>query len=166
MRSIYKVKGRSFINFDTLVSDSNYIEESLTSGTNIWLTCSQDVKHKHFDTYKISSRSSDIYKNLIQLPGLRKYYCVCSFMKNIYVLGGNINGISSNTCLRYNTGINKWKYITNLNNSRRYMACRVFEGNVVVSGGISSWKGDLKSVEAYDYHEIKWTHLPDMNDIR
>ena len=166
LRSIYKVNGPSFVNVATLISDSNYIEESLTSGSNIWLTCSQNIKHKTFETYKISSRSSDLNKNLIQLPGLRNYYCICSFMKNIYVFGGNINGMSSNTCLKYNTRSNIWKYITNLNNSRRHMACTVFESKVVVSGGISSWKGVLKSVEAYNHHENKWTHLPDMINER
>ena len=40
------------------------------------------------------------------------------------------------------------------------VACTVFEGKIVVSGDINS--NVLKSVEAYDYYENKWTNLTNM----
>ena len=39
--------------------------------------------------------------------------------------------------------------------------CSTFTGKIIVSGG----KG-LKPVESFDHHENKWTHLPDMLEIR
>ena len=43
-------------------------------------------------------------------------------------------------------------------------ACIVFEGKIVITGGIRSGSVlDLfKSVEAYDYHDNSWSFLPDM----
>ena len=46
-------------------------------------------------------------------------------------------------------------------------ACTVFESKIVVTGGSSrSESSRLKSVEPYDYHDNKWTYLPDMKDKR
>ena len=67
LRSIYKVKGPSFTNVDTLVSDSNCIEESLTSGCSIWLTCYHGTKKESSDTFKMSPRSNYMAK-LDKLP--------------------------------------------------------------------------------------------------
>ena len=54
-----------------------------------------------------------------------------------------------------------WNKIADLNVARDCAACTVFEGKIVVTGGKSSWY-QLRSVEAYDYKEKKWTFLPDM----
>ena len=48
-----------------------------------------------------------------------------------------------------------------MNEERLDPACAVYEGKIVVSGGMF-----LKSVESYDYHENNWTHLPDMIEKR
>ena len=46
-------------------------------------------------------------------------------------------------------------------NVKRYEStCTIFEGKIVVSGGLNN--GSLKSVEAYDNYEDKWTYLPDL----
>ena len=41
--------------------------------------------------------------------------------------------------------------------SRKCAACTVFEGKIVVSGGV-----DFNSVESYDYYENKWDYFPSM----
>ena len=45
-----------------------------------------------------------------------------------------------------------------MNQVRFNGACTVYEGKVVAAGG--SYTNAYKSVEAYDYYENKWTHLP------
>ena len=48
-----------------------------------------------------------------------------------------------------------------MNEERSDAACTVYEGKIVVIGGKY-----LKSVEAYDCYENKWTYLPDINEER
>ena len=48
-----------------------------------------------------------------------------------------------------------------MNHYRAFAACTVFEGKIVVSGGMHTVH--LKSVEAYDHYENKWNFLPNMN---
>ena len=138
----------------------------MTSGSSVWITCSPDTIMKNSDAYKTSSRSYELSNSLVQLPDKRKNYCVCSFMKCIYVVGGRFTYQSKKTCLKYTTIDSKWKSIANLNNSRTFASCTVFEGKIVVSGGVLNRHKRFKSVEAYDHHENKWTYLPDMINER
>ena len=93
----------------------------------------------------------------------RSRYCVCSFMQKLIVIGGCKDCDTLNSCMAYDIKTNKWTYIASMNVSRKDTSCTVFQGKVVVTGGwIRSSFRYLKSVEAYCFHENKWTQLPDM----
>ena len=165
-KGIFKVKSPNLTHFESLVSNSKYIEESLTFGSSIMIICNQETKKQSFDDLKMCSSSYDLSNNLVQLPDTRYNYCVCSFMKNHYVIGGIVKFQRERTCLRYTTRNSKWENISNLCNARSCAACTVFEGKIVVSGGASdNWKGS-NSVETYDHHDDKWTCLPDRIEER
>ena len=67
----------------------------------------------------------------------------------------------------YDINISKSNKIADLNLARHGVACAVFEGKIVVTGGYDYKQGtELKSVEAYDYYDNKWTYLPDMIEER
>ena len=84
-------------------------------------------------------------------------------MGKLYLIGGYIKRSckSPNSCCTYDINTNTWNEIADLNVPRFHAACTVFEGKIVVTGG-KNYCPNLKSVEAYDYHENKWTFLPDM----
>ena len=92
----------------------------------------------------------------------RSRYCACSFMQNIILIGENLNKKTLNSCMAYDIKTNKWTPIVLMNESRENSSCTVFQGKVVTGGWIRSFFSDLKSVEAYCFHENKWTQLPDM----
>ena len=81
-------------------------------------------------------------------------FCICSFKKNLYVID------ATGRFFVYNLKNDKWIQKNKTKQRRGYAACTVFEGKIVVTGNY------LKSVEAYDYYENKWTYLPDMNKER
>ena len=94
-------------------------------------------------------------------------YCVCYFMSKLYLIGGWINSSHEclNSCHTYDINSQALNKVANLNKARDCAACTVFKGKIVVTGGESDWS-TLKSVEAYDYFENKWTYLPDMIEER
>ena len=98
----------------------------------------------------------------------RMFYCIPSFMSKFYFIGGWINSSrkSISSCYTYDINSNTRNKIADLNVARDCAACTVFEGKVVVTGGANYVQGKLKSVEAYDYYEDKWTYLPDMIEAR
>ena len=64
----------------------------------------------------------------------------------------------------YNFELNKVSKLTDMNKSKYYAACTVFEGKIVVTGGKKylPLNHAYISVEAYDDYENKWTYLPNM----
>ena len=109
LNRIDKLKSPNFTSFDTLVSlksKSFNMEKTLNSGSSIWVTCNQETKKETIDDFKkMAAKSYDLSNNLLQLPDISYRYCVCLFMKNIYVMGGGncINHNDSKTCLKYTT---------------------------------------------------------------
>ena len=102
------------------------------------------------------------WKSTTQFLNMRYDFSVCSFKQNLFVIGGNYNYkrlLSS--CLKYDVKLNKWSNIANMNENRTELACTVFDGKIVISGGSKlveiEYFEDLKSVEAYDYLENMWT---------
>ena len=100
---------------------------------------------------------ADMYDN-------RHDFCACSFMDNIYVIGG-LDGEVIDSCLEFNTKNHEWKEVDWLHEERALAACSAFEGRVVVTGGYS--RGDrLDSVEVYDHVADEWSSMPHMNEER
>ena len=106
-------------------------------------------------------------------------YCVCSFMEKLVLIGGKDKwGEYNKACMFYDKHNDKWTYIADMMEGRANAACTVFEGKVVVCGGRreetlidEAFSGihlpmysvhTLRSVEAYDYYENKWSSFPSM----
>ena len=98
----------------------------------------------------------------------RSNFSACSLMDSFYVIGGfikeNFNWLNTATCLKFNTKSLKWKEMTRMINERRFSACSVFEGRIVVTGGY--FNGRLNTVEAYDHIGDTWENMPNMINIR
>ena len=98
----------------------------------------------------------------------RTYFCVCAFMNHLFVVGGlsfldaSHTWISLYSCLKFDAGKNKWKKVAATNAARWKAACAVFQGNIVVSGGIDNDNVSLKTVECYDVVADEWTSMPSM----
>ena len=94
-----------------------------------------------------------------------KCNCVCTFMKELYVIkiGQYFGEINTYSCLKYNLNRKKWINTAAPNEIRYFAASAVFEGKIVVSGGIEYYKKRSKrTVEAYDHYENQWAYLPEM----
>ena len=100
-------------------------------------------------------------KFLKRIPDSRISFCVCTFMKELFVFGG-IRDCYTETCFRYNFSQNKWSYIEDMIIDRSNPACSVFEGKITVSGGNTAYR----EVERYDHRENKWSFLANMQELR
>ena len=155
-----------YSNFKFYISDKILPYESSVLATSTKGLMYYDVDGFGYFISKLFGNSFDgsLPKDkLVCLPDERSEYCACSFMRSLYVFGGNIslsknNIIKSNSCSKYDTKTSQWSCIAEMKIDRNRVACSVFEGKIVVSGGYSN----LKSVEAYDYYENKWNNFPGM----
>ena len=87
-------------------------------------------------------------------------FCACSFMDNVYIVGGCI-AFTTNLCIKFDTTNRSWKEVARMNEPRRNASCTVFEGRVVISGGLNV-NGRLNTVESYDHLADTWSHMPNM----
>ena len=55
-------------------------------------------------------------------------FCVCSFMGNVYVLGGCL-GSDVKSCLQFKPASCSWTEIADMNDERSISSCAVFQGN-------------------------------------
>ena len=96
----------------------------------------------------------------------RENFCACSFMHDVYVVGGHVDGGKTNSCLKFSTKNLTWHGIAGTNEARYGADCTVFQGKIVVSGGFGgknfNRREALKSVEAYDHVADSWTRMPEM----
>ena len=107
---------------------------------------------------KIIPKNSFRFRNLF--PDKRTCFCICTFMKELYVFGGRVRYTGyTETCFKFNFSLNKWSYIAQMKIDRSNAACVVFEGKVVVTGGNTAYK----EIEAYGHYEDKWTFLENMS---
>ena len=115
------------------------------------------------EKYSLSANKWIVVANMVDK---RLYFCACSFMDKVYILGGfcnnsYVNGFSaSSSCLEFNTKQNNFKEISTMNVARKYAACVVFQENIVVSGGMDNLNNFFNTVESYDVFADKWTPMP------
>ena len=111
---------------------------------------------KYLPAINAWEKAADMYDDRI-------YYCACSFMDKIFVIGGykRSSFSSTNSCITFNTYDCKWKKVASMREVREFAGCAVFEGRVVVSGGRNG-RNVLNTVEAYDHVADLWSKLPNM----
>ena len=143
--------------------EKKYKCKIVASGTDLFLI-SKSRKHCTFEKYSESSKTNIVLPSMLDR---RSYFCVCSFMQKIYVIGGEGENFYSSfaSCMCYDIKSNKWTYIASMIVSRRNASCAVFKGKIVVTGGfckeIFSHR-ELNCAESYCFHENKWTNFSNM----
>ena len=84
-------------------------------------------------------------------------------MDNIFIMGGrDRNFVDSKSCLVLNTNNYRLNYNKTMNRARQIPASTVFEGRVVVSGGLVNNNDDSNTVEVYDHVANIWSYMPNM----
>ena len=110
---------------------------------------------------------SKTWNYVCDLPDDRQYFCGCAFMDKIYLFGGDcLNFENLKDSLQFDTKQLKWDQITRKNEGIRNEACSVFEGNIVVCGGINENFLSTNKVESYDVFSDTWTQMPSMIERR
>ena len=91
------------------------------------------------------------------------YFKVCSFLNKINFIGGCNRRVEiSKSCFYLDTVTNETASIKQMNEARMGPACAVFEGRIVVSGGITLHYYASNTVEAYDHVYNTWSYMPNM----
>ena len=105
-------------------------------------------------------------KKVATIEHKRIQYSVCGLIDKVYVIGGNENKKSLNSCIEFDTKSNEYKEVSRMISTRAAASSVVFKGRIVVSGGCyfynDRFEVDVRTAECYDHASDAWSQLPDM----
>ena len=115
------------------------------------------------------SSSTNAWQTVARIPDERSKFCACSFMSDIFVLGGTLGSDQLSSCVKLNTASYAWEEVASMREVKDDASCAVFEGKIVVSGGYvnNGRQGVIISVvEAFDHVANTWTYMPSLVEER
>ena len=155
---IFEFQGLNFDNFRKIPFPIQRTKFKKTeNASEVFLVGGGDIKVNHLKHIEIYSKNTNKWRLSAEMPKIGDGFCVTSFMRQLFVF--------THSCWKYDVKHNKWSHIARMNDRRTNAGCTVFEGKIVVSGGICAhdyWNDKSTSVEAYDHHRNKWNCLPSM----
>ena len=168
VRDVYSIKANNFTSVRN-VTQLKYGRKwsKLTSvKDDIFLVGGKNNTFKCITSIKKYSIVDSTWEIVAYMPDERIDFSVCSFMGNVYVLGGCL-GRDVKSCFQFKPAGFSWTEIAEMNEERCSSSCAVFQGKIVVTGGFNNTTLlPLKTVEAYDHVANKWTYMPDMVKVR
>ena len=146
------------------VEKNEKIYKAVASGGDVYVVASKIVKSKKKmkKTLVIKKYWSllESWETVAELKH-RKKFAVCSFMSSVFIVGGleNRGRDYCASAMRYDAKLGKTIEIDGTKLPRSHLACAVFDGRVVASGGFIPHV-EHYSVEAFDCG--RWKEMPDM----
>ena len=169
-KNVKEIDGTNLCNVKDLPPMNNYrkLFETVCLKGEVYVFGGYDNNLNWVSSIEKYSPATNSWKEISVLYDERCYFCVCAFMNKIFIFGGRVGyGYSSvrtntNTCLQFDTKDYKWTEVARMREAKRFAACVVFEGNIVVSGGEISVIDHSNTVESYDVMSNKWSSMPNM----
>lgn len=88
----------------------------------------------------------------------RAYHASINLSGLLFVIGGAVNGASSNSVEYYQPALNKWTAVAPMNQNRSCLQAGIANGCIYVFGGYDDYSRH-SSLEKYDPMEDKWTEV-------
>ena len=123
----------------------------------------KNKRRKFVEKYSPALNSWDV---IAKMHDVRREFCACSFVDNVYCIGGSDLTHETNSCVVFNTKNHTWNIVARMKQRRSKSSCTVFEGRIVVTGGFNRNIGRLNTVEAYDHIDNSWSKMPNMVESR
>jgi len=160
---VYSIDGNNIDNIITLPQTTDELPYNMvcTKGEIYVFVSNNNYTKKSIEKYSPFTNTwekvADMYDNRIE-------FSACSFMDDIYIIGGRLPNTNIKSCVKFNTKSRTWEECVVLIEGRSRPSSVVFEGKIVVSAGFNH--GNLNSVEAYDHVADMWSYMPNMIEGR
>ena len=150
-------------NFEPMKNSNNILE---FQNSKFYLQDSTISYEKYYIQYL--SKNSKEWRKIFPDVEYVESYAICIFIGKLYILGGRCYapgnlGYEINDCRVFDPVEEKKTKICSMQQYRCDHSCAVFQGKIVVTGGVEHIEN---SVEAYDYYLDKWTYMPDLTELK
>ena len=170
LKGVSEIDGRNLEDIQFLrpmIEERRYSKSVCVKG-EVYVFCGESNSCKLIKSIEKYSTTTRTWNIVADMLDNREDFCVCSFMDEIFIFGGfryrsglddDDEGVSS-SCLQFFRNPTKWKKVSSMIGERKDAACAVFQGNIVISGGINKRSHNLNTVESYDVFADKWSFMP------
>ena len=159
-----KINNRSIVNILPQMTEGRQCFETVCIKGEVYAIGGLDYNGNSIMSVEKYSPTANAWEKVSDMYDDRSQFCACSFMSNVYVVGGNTKGSGldgTKSCVEFNPKNRTWKEIARMSENRWCAACTVFDGKILVSGG-KSFNGVSKTVESYDHIADSWSYMPNM----
>jgi N-acetylneuraminic acid mutarotase len=100
---------------------------------------------------------------LADIPKPTMNLAMVAVKDKIYAIGGDL---FSNTNFEYSPETNTWKSLSPMPTARQHIDCGVYDDNVFIMGGLTSWKNITKKHEVYNITSNTWSEKASIPSLR
>lgn len=142
--------------------EGHYSGEAVSLNNEIYfVTGRNDISRTAF-FYKFNPKENQWVK-LADVPDPAINLALATVNGKIYAIGGDL---FKNTNREYDPQTNSWKILEPMPTGRQHISAGVFENNIYISGGLTSWKNISKKNEVYDVLSNSWSEKANIPSLR
>ena len=112
--------------------------------------------------YKLNPKTNK-WTKLADVPKPATNFALTAVNGKIYAIGGDLFQDANR---EYNPKTDSWKLLKPMPTARQHINCGVYENEIYIAGGITSWKDITKKHEVYDVLTDTWSEKSAIPSLR
>ncbi|CAA0806418.1 F-box/kelch-repeat protein SKIP6 [Striga hermonthica] len=140
-----------------------------TTQFSLYLTLRVDSSYRWYAEQRNPQNSRR--SSLIPIPSIPQHLVGSSILAlgpKIYVIGGSVNDVPSNSIWIFDCSLSKWAPGPKMRAAREFSAAGSWGGRILVVGGcnVDSWTRSANWAESYDPSTRLWSPVPSAVEVR
>jgi N-acetylneuraminic acid mutarotase len=127
--------------------------EAVSLNNEIYFVAGRTKTSKSASFYKLNPIDNQWIK-LADVPDPATNIAMATVNGKIYVIGGDL---FKNTNREYDPKSNSWKLLKPMPTGRQHINCGVYENEIYIAGGLTSWKNITKNHEVFNTATNTWS---------
>lgn len=146
----------------TSLPEGYYCGEAVSLNNEIYFVAGRNDISRTSLFYKFNPKTNQWIK-LADVPNPAINLALAAVNGKVYAIGGDR---FQNTNREYNLQTNTWKILKPMPTARQHIDCGVYENNIFISGGLTSWKTISKKHEVYNASTNTWLEKAAIPSLR
>jgi len=136
--------------------------EAVSLNNEIYFVAGRTKTSKSASFYKLNPKTNQWIK-LADVPKPATNFALAAVKGKIYAIGGDLFKDANR---EYNPQTNSWRILDPIPTARQHIDCGVFDDNIFIMGGLTSWEMISKKHEVYNITTNTWTEKAAIPSLR
>lgn len=146
----------------TSLPEGYYLGDAVTLGDEIYFVAGRTTEAKVPFFFKFSPEQNK-WTRLADIPQATFNIALAAVNGRIYAIGGDLFQDANR---QYNPQTDTWTIVAPMPTGRQHIDCGVYEDEIFVMGGLTSWKNITRTHEAYNVTSNSWSEKTAIPSLR